>query len=89
MKIGMIGAGNIGANAAKLFVQAGHEIAIANSRGPETLQTLVAELGDKARAATIEGAANFGEVVFVSIPFGQYKSLPADGQSRTKNASND
>ncbi len=74
MKIGIIGAGNIGANAAKLFIQAGHEIALANSRGPETLQTLVAEIG--AQATTIEGAANFGEVVFISIPFGKYKSLP-------------
>lgn len=76
MKIGIIGAGNIGANAAKLFIQAGHEIAIANSRGPETLRTLVAELGEKSQAVTIEGAANFGDVVFISIPFGQYKSLP-------------
>lgn len=74
MKIGIIGAGNIGANAAKLFIQAGHDVALANSRGPETLQTLVAEIG--AQATTIEGAANFGEVVFVSIPFGKYKSLP-------------
>lgn len=74
MKIGIIGAGNIGANAAKLFVQAGHEVALANSRGPETLQSLVAEIG--AQATTIEGAANFGEVVFISIPFGKYKTLP-------------
>jgi 8-hydroxy-5-deazaflavin:NADPH oxidoreductase len=74
MKIGVIGAGNIGANAAKLFAQAGHEIALANSRGPETLQSLVAEIG--AQAATIEDAANFGEVVFISIPFGKYQSLP-------------
>lgn len=76
MKIGIIGAGNIGANAAKLFVQAGHEIAIANSRGPETLQPLIAELGSNAQVATIEDAAKFGEVVFVSIPFGRYQSLP-------------
>lgn len=78
MKIGIIGAGNIGANAAKLFVEAGHEVAIANSRGPETLQDLVAELGEKAQAATIEDAANFGEIIFISIPFGKYKSLPPD-----------
>lgn len=74
MKIGIIGAGNIGANAAKLFIQAGHEVALANSRGPETLQGLVEEIG--VQATTIEGAASFGEVVFVSIPFGKYKSLP-------------
>jgi predicted dinucleotide-binding enzyme len=78
MKIGIIGAGNIGANAARLFVKAGHEIAVANSRGAETLTDLVAELGENARAASIEEAANFGEIVFVSIPFGKYKMLPAD-----------
>ena len=78
MKIGIIGAGNIGANAAKLFTQAGHEIAVANSRGAETLKDLVAELGQNARAASIEEAARFGEIVFVSIPFGKYETLPAD-----------
>lgn len=78
MKIGIIGAGNIGANAAKLFVKAGHEIAIANSRGAETLKDLVAELGENAQAVSIEDAAKFGEIVFVSIPFGKYKTLPAN-----------
>ena len=78
MKIGIIGAGNIGANAARLFIKAGHEIAVANSRGAETLQDLIAELGENARAASIEEAANFGEIVFISIPFGKYKMLPAD-----------
>jgi 8-hydroxy-5-deazaflavin:NADPH oxidoreductase len=78
MKIGIIGAGHIGGNAAKLFAEAGHEIAIANSRGPETLTDLVNEIGGKAKAVTVEDAANFGEIVFVSIPLGRYKELPAD-----------
>lgn len=78
MKIGIIGAGHIGGNAAKLFAKAGHEIAIANSRSPETLTDLVAEIGANTQAATIEDAAKFGEIVFVSIPFGRYKELPAD-----------
>jgi len=78
VKIGIIGAGNIGANAAKLFIKAGHEIAIANSRGAETLKDLVTELGENARAVSIEEAAQFGELVFISIPFGKYKTLPAD-----------
>ncbi len=78
MKIGIIGAGNIGGTAAKLFARAGHEIAIANSRGAETLKDLVAELGENARAVSIEDVVNFGEIVFVSIPFGKYKTLPAD-----------
>lgn len=78
MKIGIIGAGNIGANAARLFIKAGHEIAIANSRGAETLKDLVAELGDQARAVLVEDAITFGEIVFISIPFGKYATLPAD-----------
>ena len=52
MKIGIIGAGHIGANAAKLFAEAGHEIAISNSRGPETLKDLAGELGENVRAVT-------------------------------------
>ena len=77
MKIGVIGAGHIGANAARLFVKAGHEVVIANSRGPETLAGLVSELGGSTRAVTAPEAAAFGDVVFVSIPFGKYKDLPA------------
>ncbi|MEZ5426104.1 MAG: NADPH-dependent F420 reductase [Pyrinomonadaceae bacterium] len=78
MKIGVIGAGHIGGNAARLFARTGHQVAIANSRGPETLSDLVGEIGANARAATIEEAAGFGEIVLVSIPFGKYKELPAD-----------
>ena len=78
MKIGIIGAGNIGANAARLFVQSGNKVAISNSRGPETLQNLVKELGDRAKAVTVQEATKFGEIVFISIPFGKYKELPAD-----------
>ena len=79
MKIGIIGAGNIGSNAAKLFVKAGHQVAISNSRGPETLDELAAELGDNAEASTIENARDFGDVVFISIPLGKYKTLPTKG----------
>ena len=78
MKIGIIGAGNIGANAAKLFANAGHKVAISNSRGPETLAELVEEIGGDARAATIEETAEFGDVVLEAIPFGRYQELPAD-----------
>ncbi|MEO8073857.1 MAG: NAD(P)-binding domain-containing protein [Acidobacteriota bacterium] len=78
MKIGIIGAGNIGGNAAKLFAKAGHEIAIANSREPETLADFVAEIGGNAKSVTVKEAAKFGEIVFISIPFGHYKELPVD-----------
>lgn len=78
MKIGIIGSGNIGATAARLWAREGHEVAVSNSRGGAGLEALVAELGEKARAADIEEAARFGEVVLVAIPFGRYATLPAE-----------
>jgi len=81
VNIGVIGSGNIGANAARLFAAAGHQVAISNSRGPETLEGLVEEIEPGVRAATVEEAAGFGEVVMEAIPFGRYESLPADGLS--------
>ncbi len=78
MRIGVIGAGNIGSNLATLLANAGHEVIISNSRGPETLLDLVDEIGANTRAGTIEEAADFGEVVFEAIPFGRYQELPAD-----------
>jgi predicted dinucleotide-binding enzyme len=78
MKIGIIGAGNIGGTLAGLFTRAGHELAVANSRGPETLQDLVAELGQSAQAVTPLEAIQFGEIVVVSVPFGRYRELPTE-----------
>lgn len=66
--IATIGAGNIGSNVAKAAVQAGHSVVVSNSRGPDTLTDLVAELGHNARAATIEDAARSGELVLIAIP---------------------
>jgi predicted dinucleotide-binding enzyme len=77
MKIGIIGSGNIGANAARLFVRAGHEVLLSNSRGGAGLEELVAELGEQARVATIEEAAAAGDVSLVAIPFGKFSTLPA------------
>ncbi|HEV8572054.1 MAG TPA: NAD(P)-binding domain-containing protein [Actinomycetota bacterium] len=79
MRIGIIGAGKIGGTLAKHFVRVGHEVAVSNSRDPETLEDLVAELGDRARAATATDAARFGEVMVVSVPFGRYRELPTTG----------
>src|ERR1700730_13156500 len=79
MKIGIIGSGNIGTTAARLFVHAGHEVALSNSRGGQGLEALVAELGGAAHATTIENAARFGDVVLIAIPFGKFRTLPADG----------
>ena len=78
MKIGIIGSGNIGATTARLFAGAGHEVTIANSRGPESLTELVQDIGPQARAGTVEAAARAGDVVLVAIPLRAYPDLPAD-----------
>jgi 8-hydroxy-5-deazaflavin:NADPH oxidoreductase len=77
MKIGIIGAGMIGATTARLFARSGHDVAIANTRGPASLTELVDEIGLRARAATVDDAAAFGEIVLLAIPLGQYDTLPA------------
>jgi len=76
--IGLIGAGHIGGQVARLAVAAGHDVVISNSRGPETLSSLVAELGPKARAATVLEAAKAGDIVVVSIPLKNYKAVPVE-----------
>lgn len=75
MKIGILGAGNIGATAARLFIAAGHEVAVSNSRGPESLKELVSELGPRAHAMTIDDAARFGEVVLLAVPWRSPEAL--------------
>lgn len=76
--IGFIGAGNIGSQLARLAVDAGYDVVLSNSRGPETLSALVAELGPKARAATPEQAAREGDIVVVTIPLKAYRSVPVE-----------
>src|SRR6185503_1292985 len=79
MKIGIIGAGHIGGTLAELFVKAGHQVAIANSRGPATLAGLVDRLGDNATSRTVEDVRDFGDIVVVSIPLGKIGELPVEG----------
>ena len=74
--IGLIGAGHIGSQLARLSVASGYNVVISNSRGPETLAGLVAELGPKARAATADEAAAAGDLVIVTIPLKAYESVP-------------
>jgi predicted dinucleotide-binding enzyme len=80
MKIGIVGAGNIGSALARLFLAAGHEVTISNSRGPDSLAELATETG--ARAATIEDAVRGHDVVVVSVPTSLprelFASAPAD-----------
>lgn len=76
--IGIIGAGHIGSQVARAAIDAGYEVVIANSRGPETLAGLVAELGPHARAATAAGAAEAADVAVVTVPFKAYASIPVE-----------
>ena len=73
--IGIIGAGHIGSQIARAALKSGYDVVISNSRGPETLTELVAELGTGARAATASGAGTEGDIVVVTIPFKNYASV--------------
>jgi 8-hydroxy-5-deazaflavin:NADPH oxidoreductase len=84
LKIAIIGSGRIGATAARLFVAAGHEVAIANSRGPESLRALISELGANARAMYKDEAARFGEVALLAVPWHMEEALPAPDLLRHK-----
>lgn len=75
--IGIIGSGQIGGTVARLAVQAGHDIVLSNSRGPETLAGLVAQLGPRASAGTSDEAAAAGAIVVVSVPVKAFPALPA------------
>ena len=76
MKVGIIGAGMIGGTLARRLAELGHDVALANSRGPETLRELAAEIGVK--AVTTAEAARSGEVVIVTIPQRAVMDLPKD-----------
>jgi predicted dinucleotide-binding enzyme len=76
--IGLIGSGHIGQAIAKQAIAHGHDVVLSNSRGPETLTDLVAELGGHARAGTAEDAATAGDLVVVTIPFKNYEQVPAE-----------
>jgi predicted dinucleotide-binding enzyme len=75
MKIGIIGSGNIGGTTARLFVNAGHVVAISNSRGPESLTSLVNSIGANIRAKKVEDAVKFGEVILLAIPWKRRQEL--------------
>lgn len=76
--IGLIGSGHIGSTVARLAVDAGHDVVLSNSRGPETLTELVDQLGPHARAATAAEAAGAGDVVVVTVPLKAYREVPVE-----------
>ena len=82
-RIGIIGAGHIGSTLARGLVDHGYDVVISNSRGPESLAALVAELGEKATAGTVADAADFGDVVIVTVPLRptrRFRSSPLAGK---------
>src|SRR5258705_6454039 len=74
MKIGIIGAGHIGGTLTRRFSELGHEVFVANSRGPESLAGLASETG--AKAVSVSEAAQSGDVVIVTIPEKNIPNLP-------------
>jgi len=76
--LGIIGAGHIGSQIARLAIATGYNVVISNSRGPGTLSALIAELGPNARAATVAEAAQCGEIVVITIPLKEYKTVPVE-----------
>lgn len=76
MKIGIIGAGNIGGTLTRRLSALGHDVSVANSRGPETLAGLAKETG--AKAVSIRDAARAGDLVIVTIPEARIPDLPKD-----------
>lgn len=80
MRIGIIGAGMIGSTLARLWIDAGHEVRLA-SRHPEQLRELVARLGKLASAGTPTDAAEFGDVVMLTVPLRAVPDLATDLRS--------
>jgi 8-hydroxy-5-deazaflavin:NADPH oxidoreductase len=76
--LGLIGSGKIGSTLARLAIDAGLDVVLSNSRGPETLAELSAELGARATAGTTEEAARAGDWVVITIPVKAYPAMPRD-----------
>ena len=68
MRIGIVGSGKIGGTLTELLARHGHEVTVANSRGPDSLGELVERAGDNVRAGTVADVASFGDVVVVALP---------------------
>ena len=76
--IGIIGAGEIGTHVAIATIKLGYNVVIANSRGPETLKSLVAQLGSSARAATAAEAAEAGDFAVVAVALKRENTMPVN-----------
>jgi predicted dinucleotide-binding enzyme len=74
MKIGIIGAGYIARAVAAVAIKNGHEVMVSNTRGPDSLFSLIGTIGCK--AGSPEEAAAFGDIVLVAIPLKNYLAVP-------------
>ena len=85
MNIGILGAGNIGSTAARLFAAAGHSVRLANSRGPASLAKLVEGRGPGVVASTPEDAVAFGDLVLIAVPWtAKEEAIPEAGPYEDK-----
>jgi predicted dinucleotide-binding enzyme len=80
--VGFIGSRQIGSTIARLAIEAGHQVVLSNSRGPETLADTAAKLGPRASAATSGEAAAAGDIVVVTVPVKAFPDLPAAPRAR-------
>jgi 8-hydroxy-5-deazaflavin:NADPH oxidoreductase len=76
MQIGIIGSGHVGGTLTRRFTELGHEVTVANSRGPQSLTELAQETG--AKPGTVDEAIAAGEVVVIAVPLAAVPDLPAD-----------
>jgi predicted dinucleotide-binding enzyme len=77
-RIGFIGSGHIGSTLARLAIRSGHHVVLSNSRGPQTLAQLVADLGPHATAELPLQVAEAGEIIVVAIPLRAYQHVPVN-----------
>jgi predicted dinucleotide-binding enzyme len=81
-KIGIVGAGNMGSNLARLWTDAGHEVML-SSRHPEELRAQAQEIGPSVRVGTAREAAAFGDIVVIAMPYGQWPNVSDEIKSET------
>lgn len=92
IKIGIIGAGNIGGTIGQLWAKAGHKV-LYSSRHPDELKPLVEKTGPNAQAGTVQQAVAFGDVIFIAVPYSAMPGIGRDNAAALKgkivlNASN-
>ena len=83
LRIGIIGAGNIGGTIGGLWIKSGHPVMF-SSRHPDELKDMVAKLGSLAQAGTVEQAISFGDALFIAVPYGAIPQIGKDYSAAMK-----